>query len=56
MRKVYVNMVRRNNYIRNKEQDTRAKIHAMAEHALKRGHYKTARVQFIILLMIRKRL
>ena len=27
-----------------KEQDTRNKIHALAESAAKRGHYKTARV------------
>ena len=46
MRRVYATMVRRNDYIRNKEQDTRVKIHALAESASKRGHYKTARVIF----------
>ena len=56
MRRVYANMVRRNDYIKNKEQDTRNKIHVLAETASKRGHYKTARVCYIIFILNRKHL
>ena len=47
LRREFFNLVRRNEYIRIKENETRAKLHSMAEVAQKR-YYRTTRVRAYI--------
>ena len=47
MRRQYLTLFRMNDFIMNKEKETRRKIQSMAEKAAKKGHYKTVRKAFI---------